>query len=263
MDKKPTYDELEQRVRELEEQVSKYEKMDQTLAENQARYKGIFEHTRNGVAVYKAVSDGEDFIFTDFNASAEDIEDLKRKDVIGKSVLEVFPGIKTFGLFDVFKRVWRTGVSEHYPVSIYRDKRIAGWRENFVYKLPSGEIVAVYSDETQQKQTEEALREAHEKLYRFSQELENAIQKKTKELEDKSKKLIEAERLATIGRIANRVAHELRNPLTVIGGFVRRMENRFPDGDTNKEYLEIILSEVMVLESKLSEIITTENDQRT
>ncbi len=261
MDSKPTYKELEQKVRELEKQVIKCEKIDKALVESEARYKGIFEHTINGVAVYKAASDGEDFIFIDFNKGAEKIEKIKRKDVIGKSVIEVFPGVKEFGLFDVFKRVWRTGTPKHYPLSTYKDERIAGWRDNFVYKLPSGEIVAVYSDETERKQSEEALREAHEKLYGFSQELENKVQQKTKELENKSKKLIEAERLATLGKIANRVAHELRNPLTVIGGFVRRMENKLPDDDPNKEYLEIILSAVMVLESKLSEIIKIENSE--
>ena len=39
----------------------------------------------------------------------------------------------------------------------YRDARTIGWRENYVYKLPSGEIVAVYEDVTERKQAEEAL----------------------------------------------------------------------------------------------------------
>jgi PAS domain S-box-containing protein len=39
----------------------------------------------------------------------------------------------------------------------YHDGRIDGWRDNYVYKLPSGEIVAVYADVTEQKVTEEEL----------------------------------------------------------------------------------------------------------
>ena len=75
--------------------------------------------------------------------------------VIGKKVTEVFPGIIEFGLLDVLKDVWKTGKSINHPVTIYEEERIKGWRENYVYKLPTGEIVAVYIDVTEQKRAEE------------------------------------------------------------------------------------------------------------
>ena len=40
---------------------------------------------------------------------------------------------------------------------MYKDARISGWRDNYVYKLPSGEIVAIYDDVTALKISEEAL----------------------------------------------------------------------------------------------------------
>ncbi|MFZ0451339.1 MAG: ATP-binding protein, partial [Desulfatiglandaceae bacterium] len=104
---------------------------------------------------------GEDFTFVDFNKAGEGIENIKREKLIGKSVNKMFPGVKGFGLFDVFKRVWKTGKPENYSVTLYKDERISGWRDNYVYKLPSGEIVAVYSDETERKQSEKALSEAY------------------------------------------------------------------------------------------------------
>jgi PAS domain S-box-containing protein len=97
----------------------------------------------------------------DFNKAGEGIENIKREKLIGKSVNKMFPGVKGFGLFDVFKRVWKTGKPENYSVTLYKDERISGWRDNYVYKLPSGEIVAVYSDETERKQSAEALSEAY------------------------------------------------------------------------------------------------------
>lgn len=256
---KATYEELEQRIIELENASIKHEEIKQALTESEARYKGIFENTINGVAVYRAVNNGEDFIFLDFNRTAEIIENIKREKVIEKSVSKVFPGVKEFGLFDVMQRVWRTGIPEHHPISIYKDERINGWRDNFVYKLPSGEVVAVYSDETERKRSEEALKKAHEELFNFSQELEDKVEKRTEELKEKTKKLIEAERLAVLGKMANRVAHELRNPLTVVGGFVKRMETNVKDDDPNRQYLNIILAEIKVLESKVSEIIKIDN----
>jgi len=126
------------------------------LLASEERYRGIFENTRDGVAVYRAVDDGEDFVFLDFNRAAEKIEHVKREEIIGRRITDIFPGVKDFGIFDVLKRVHKSGKREYFPTRFYRDNRISGWRENSIYKLPSGEIVAVYSDETDRKQSEKA-----------------------------------------------------------------------------------------------------------
>jgi len=124
------------------------------LKEYQAKFKGLFENVCSGVAIYEARNDGKDFVFVDFNPAAEQIEHIKKEKLIGKSVMEVFPGVKEFGLFEVFQRVYKTGIPEHHPVSVYKDERIAGWRENYVYRLPSGQVVAVYDDISVRKRTE-------------------------------------------------------------------------------------------------------------
>jgi len=124
------------------------------LKEYQAKFKVLFENACSGVAIYEARNDGEDFVFVDFNPAAEQIDHIKKEELVGKSVTEVFPGVKQFGLFDVFKRVYKTGTPEHHPVSVYKDQRIAGWRENYVHRLPSGRIVAVYDDVSTRKRTE-------------------------------------------------------------------------------------------------------------
>ena len=54
--------------------------------------------------------------------------------------------------------IWKQGKPEYHPVSEYKDERIVGWRQNYVYKLPSGEIVAVYDDITERKRAELAMR---------------------------------------------------------------------------------------------------------
>jgi len=124
------------------------------LKEYQAKFKVLFENVCSGVAIYEARNDGEDFVFADFNPAAEQIEHIKKEELIGKSVTEVFPGVRQFGLFEVLQRVYKTGTPEHHPVSVYKDERIAGWRENYVCRLPSGQIVAVYDDVSTRKRTE-------------------------------------------------------------------------------------------------------------
>ncbi len=124
------------------------------LNEYQAKFKALFDNVSSGVAIYEARNDGEDFVFVDFNPAAEEIEQIKKEQLVGKSVTEVFPGVKEFGLFDVFQRVYKTGTPEHHPISVYKDERIAGWRENYVYRLPSRQVVAIYDDVSARKRTE-------------------------------------------------------------------------------------------------------------
>jgi PAS domain S-box-containing protein len=134
--------------------VTERMKAETELAVSESRYRRLFDCMSSGVAVYEARDNGTCFVFKDLNIAAQRIENVRKEEIIGRCVSEVFPGVKEFGLFDVFKRVWETGVPEHFRAALYKDDRISGWRENFVYRLPSGEIVAVYEDVTDSVTTE-------------------------------------------------------------------------------------------------------------
>jgi nitrogen-specific signal transduction histidine kinase len=51
------------------------------------------------------------------------------------------------------------------------------------------------------------------------------------------------------------VAHEIRNPLTSIGGFARLLDRRMDSNDSNRAHLEIILKEVSRLELTLNRVL--------
>ncbi|MFA6499932.1 MAG: response regulator, partial [Desulfurivibrionaceae bacterium] len=138
--------------------ISERYEAEQALLTNETRFRELFNNMSSGVAVYEAKDLGaSDFIFVDFNRSAERIDKIRKDQVIGRSLLEVFPGAKEFGLSAVLQRVWQTGRAEHHPVALYTDNRQQSWRENYVYKLPSGEVVAIYADVTARKQAENKL----------------------------------------------------------------------------------------------------------
>jgi len=137
--------------------ITERKRAEQELNAREIKFRELFQNMSSGVVFYEATANGEDFIITDFNYAAEKIEKIRKEDVVGRGVLEVFPGVKNFGIFNVFQRVYQTGKAEHFPVAQYHDDRISGWRENYIFKLPSGEVVAVYDDVTERKQAEEQI----------------------------------------------------------------------------------------------------------
>jgi PAS domain S-box-containing protein len=135
------------------------------LRDSEKRYRLLVENMSDGVAVYDGVGDGQDFVFLDVNKAGERIGGIAKHSVIGRSVRDIFPAVVEMGLFDIFQRVWRTGIPQRHEASRYQDERLSLWVENYVFKLPGGQIVSVFKDLTGMKQKEEQL-VASELLFR-------------------------------------------------------------------------------------------------
>jgi len=148
---------------------------EEELRKSRRRYKTMFESAINAIAVYEAVDDGSDFVFRNLNPAADRMEKTKKEDLLGKSALEVLPRVKEFGLFDVLQRVWKTGKPEHYQEITHKNGHIVEWRENYVFKLPSGEIVAIYEDITERKRAEQIRQEEHNLLRTLIDNLPDSI----------------------------------------------------------------------------------------
>ncbi len=146
-------------------------KIERALEKSEARYRELFNNMSSGVAVFETHHDGQKFVCIDFNRAAERIENISKENVLDKNVVDVIPSVEKYGLLDVFKRVWATGKPEYFPVAVYRDNELKVWKDNYVYKLPTGEIVTVYDDVTERKDAESKLLMYQEKLRSLASEL--------------------------------------------------------------------------------------------
>ena len=92
-------------------------------------------------------------------------------------------------------------------------------------------------------------------LRRVIDELQEALSEFHKSEERVQEKIIEYEKLSALGRLTANVAHEIRNPITVIGGLTERLKKSFVLEPKQKEYLDLISLEAKRLEEILRDVL--------
>jgi two-component system sporulation sensor kinase C len=79
------------------------------------------------------------------------------------------------------------------------------------------------------------------------------------ELERSNQQLqMQAQKLAVAGQIAAGIAHEVRNPLTSVNGFLQLMKTQYPE---RTDYFDIIFSEIKRIDFVLSELLVLAKPQ--
>ncbi|HEX8961142.1 MAG TPA: ATP-binding protein [Geobacteraceae bacterium] len=86
--------------------------------------------------------------------------------------------------------------------------------------------------------------------------LYNQIEDANRSLREARERLVQGERLSTIGEMAASIAHEVKGPLVSIGGFARRLEKKLPVESPEYDHAATIVREVKRLEKLLTDILS-------
>ena len=82
-----------------------------------------------------------------------------------------------------------------------------------------------------------------------------------RELKETQTFLVHLEKMVALGEMSTTVAHEIKNPLTSIGGFARRLDRVIPEESQEKRYTQTIVKEVCRLEKILNDLLSYTRDE--
>jgi PAS domain S-box-containing protein len=175
-------------------EIAERRRSEESLKHAEALLAGVLKSALDGVMAFESVRDSSGMI-SDFrwlltNPSAERLMGKAHDYLLGRKMLEVFPGYKTEGLFDAYARVVEKGEPLHVA-KFYEHDGLSLWLEISAVKLGDGFSVT-FADITTRMVAEEQLKAA----------------KETAELATRSK----SEFLANM-------SHEIRTPITAMVGF--------------------------------------------
>jgi len=120
-------------------------------------------------------------------------------------------------------------------------KRVAAGELDYVVEIKTkdemGELAKAFNAMTAD------LSIAKKELIEWGTTLEKKVEEKTEEIKKGQAQLVHSEKLASLGRMAAGVAHEINSPLTGIVTFSHLLLKKFPEGSEEKEDINVIIEQ--------------------
>lgn len=198
------------------------------LAETQRRLQEVMDNSP--AVVYMKSREG---CYLMVNRGFEEMFGLQREDVLGRSDEEILSDKEAAAAFrERDLEVIERGTTEPLDEQFF----VAGeprWYATVRFPLRDerGEIYAVggvSTDVTDRREAEDSMKRLNYELVKTNEDLQRAHEQ-----------LIQAEKMESVGRLASGVAHEVKNPLAMIGMGLELLARRIPEeDDAGRETIE-------------------------
>ena len=163
-------------MEDLSVKIEQHRQTEDMLRTSEKRYRSLFENIQSGFALHEIVLDKKgkpaDYIFLEVNKAFELQTGLKKKDIIGKKVTDVLPGIENdpANWIQKYGEVALTG--ENISFENYA-KPLKKWYSVIAYKPREKQFATVFTDITDRKNSELEMQQSRKQLRRLAVHLED------------------------------------------------------------------------------------------
>ncbi len=134
-------------------------------------------------------------------------------------------------------------LNEPLRVLIEGTQRIAHEDLDFQIPIRTEDEIGIFAQFFNQMTLE--LKRAKQSLTDWGCRLEQMVCERTRDLQDAQQQLIRSEKLASLGKLAAGVAHEINNPLTGVLTFSQLLMEQFPPDSQEHRDLKVIVNETV------------------
>jgi len=228
---------------------------EQASYENENKYRLLFYQMHTINSVYDVVTDcmGRpiDYRYVEVNRAFEQLVGIKSSELVGKTLLELFPGTEQWWL-DKLEEAYMSGT----PVCFENySKALDAYAELFIYTQRKGQIVMMSHDITERKKAEQDLMTKNQELEVLNEVLHATLE----ELAMTNTELVSANRTAEEANRAKsqflaNMSHEIRTPMNGFIGMIQLLA-RTTLNDEQEELLTIAKTSFNSLLSVINDIL--------
>jgi PAS domain S-box-containing protein len=231
--------------------ITERKNVEEGLRESEEKFRSLFEKANDAFVLV-----GLSGRILDLNRSAAELAGMRKEEILGKSFLK----LRLVSLRNVPMLLNRLRSNSQgktitgFELEIRRkdgDKRFIEVNSTLIRKkgMPVC-YLAIVRDITER-------RHMQRKLEEYAQQLEEMVEKRTKQLRETQEQLIKSERLAAIGQVAAMVGHDLRNPLTGINGatYYLKMKLGPRSGKKTRQMLDLIERDIQYSNKIITDLL--------